>query len=75
MDFDVSRASLRGPNMFQRFNVGSNGIPLSKAKLPDNERLLLFERQGERRALVTRQMVYHHVAQGELVGSPYLITF
>ena len=75
MNFDVERACLRGPDVFQRFNVAANGLPLAKARLPDDERLLLFERNGQRRALLTRQMVYHHVAQGELAGEPYLVTF
>ncbi len=75
MNFDVERAWLQGPDMFQRFNVVSDRRSLSRARLPDDERLLLFERNGERRALLTRQMVYHHVAQGELAGKPYLVTF
>lgn len=75
MVFDPSRASLKRPDMFQRFRVRTDAIALPKAGLPDGEQLLVFERGGERRALLVRQMVYHHVAQGELAGSPFLVTF
>ena len=44
-------------------------------KLRDDEELLLFERGGQTRALLLREMAYHHVAQGELAGEPYLVTF
>jgi hypothetical protein len=27
------------------------------------------------RALVAREMAFHHVAQGELGGQPYLVSF
>ena len=40
-----------------------------------SEQLIIFERAGEKRALLARQMAYHHVAQGELAGKPFLITF
>jgi len=30
---------------------------------------------GQKLALVTRQMAYHHVAQGELAGEPWMVTF
>jgi len=75
MTFDSERAYLRGPNMFPRFNVATVGTPLSLSRLPDRERLLVFERNGQQHALLTRQMAYHHVAQGELAGNPYLVTF
>jgi hypothetical protein len=51
------------------------GQPLSSAQLRDAEDLIVFERGGERRALVIREMAYHHLAQGTLAGEPYLISF
>ncbi len=50
-------------------------IPLAQAKLPPARELLVFERGGEHRALIAREMAYHHVAQGELAGEPYLVSF
>jgi hypothetical protein len=75
MVFDSNRAILKNPDTFKRFNVTSKAIPLKEAKLNPNEVLLVFERCGERRALLQKQMVYHHLAQGELAGEPYLVSF
>jgi hypothetical protein len=35
----------------------------------------MFSRGGMMRALVAREMAYHHVAQGELDGRPYMVSF
>ena len=75
MVFDPDRAILKGSDMFKRFNVTGNGVPLTEADLNPKEELLVFERAGERRALLQKHMVYHHVAQGELAGEPYLVSF
>jgi len=37
--------------------------------------LIAFERGGMHRAFLAREMAYHHVAQGELAGEPYLVSF
>ncbi len=75
MTFDASRATLKGPDMFSRFRTPNNGASLANAGLNPDEQLIVFERAKEKRALVLHQMAYHHVAQGELAGEPYLITF
>jgi len=75
MVFDSDRAILKGPDQFKRFNVTGNGVSLDEAHLKPKEMLLVFERAGQRRALLQKQMVYHHVAQGELAGEPYLVSF
>ncbi len=51
------------------------GQPLSEAKLGPDTELIVFQRNGERRGLVAREMAYHHVAQGKLAGEPYLVSF
>ena len=72
--FDPSRALLRSPDYFQRFRTEhARQVPASR--LPAQTPLLVFERGGESRGLLTHQMVYHHVAQGELKGIPYLVSF
>jgi len=73
--FDPSRAWLRRPDMFRRFRVPRTGPPLREAGLREETELLVFERGGLRRALVLQQMAYHHLAQGELAGRPYLVSF
>ena len=51
------------------------GSPLSKSDVDPDAELLVFERGGQRRALLLREMAYHHVCQGKLAGEPYLVTF
>ena len=75
MLFDAGRAILKDPDMFQRFQASGDGTPLSRAGLAPEDQLIVFERGGEHRALELRRMGYHHLAQGELAGKPYLISF
>ncbi len=75
MDFDKSRAYLKGPDLFQRFRVPNQGIFLRDAGLDPHTPLLVFGRSGCCRALLRYQMAYHHLAQGELAGEPYLVSF
>ncbi len=74
-DFDAKRALLRKPDLFRRFLPGPSEVFLSDTELADDEVVLVFERGGQRRGLSARQMSYHHVAQGELAGEPYVVTF
>ena len=48
---------------------------LKEAGLAKERELLAFERGGKRRVLLVDEMIYHHVAQGELAGEPYLVSF
>jgi len=51
------------------------GQSLYKANLHPDEELIVIERNREYRALLAREMAYHHIAQGEMAGEPYLVTF
>lgn len=73
--FDARRAMLKNPDLFARFIVSEKAVKLAEISIPGNEQLIVFERSGEKRALLVRQMAYHHVAQGELAGEPFLIAF
>ena len=73
--FDAKRALLRQPDMFHRFRVTDDHVSLQQAALKPTTQLLVFQRNGQRRALMREQMVYHHVAQGEIAGEPFLVTF
>jgi hypothetical protein len=71
-----SRAKVKKRLQFAPFRPNSDGTPLRElTRLRDDEELLVFERGGQARAMLARQMAYHHVAQGELAGQPYVITF
>jgi hypothetical protein len=60
---------------FPPFQVPAQGILLSGLNLPPDLELIIFTRAGTTRALVAREMAFHHVAQGELDGQPYLVSF
>jgi hypothetical protein len=75
MAFDARRAFLRGPDLFRRFRVPERVEALVRAGLAPDDVLLVAERDGARRAFLARELAYHHVAQGELAGLPYLVTF
>ncbi len=73
--FDRKRAYLVGPDRFPRLRLPSRGAPIEGAKLADDTPVLVIERGGERLAVLVRDMVYHHLAQGELAGEPYIVSF
>jgi hypothetical protein len=75
MDFNPKRARLEKPDMFKRFIVPDEGELLSKVNLNPKIMLLIVEINSTRRALLVKQMAYHHVAQGVLKGEPYVATF
>lgn len=60
---------------FPPFQVPAKDNPLSSLNLPLDLELILFTRGGSTRALVAREMAFHHVAQGKLGGQPYLVSF
>jgi hypothetical protein len=37
--------------------------------------VVTFDVQGNTLVLVSSQMSYHHVAQGEMEGEPWMVTF
>lgn len=60
---------------FPPFQVPAQGTPLSGQNLPPDLELIVFTRAGATRALMAREMAFHHVAQGKLDGQPYLVSF
>jgi hypothetical protein len=43
--------------------------------LTDETTVVTFDVQGNTLVLVSSQMSYHHVAQGEMEGEPWMVTF
>ena len=73
--FDASRARLSQPDMFQRFHVPDEGKPIRELGWPRDEDILAVDPGRQRLAFRIRQMTYHHLAQGELAGQPYIVSF
>lgn len=78
LSFDLSRASLFNHDVFRPFRVSSYQ-PLSDAittrLLTPDTPVLVSEISPTPVALITTQMAYHHVAQGEIAGHPWLVSF
>ncbi len=74
-NFDLSRAILKGKPQFEPFAAPARGEALAKAQLQPDEALLLMERGGTVKTFLLKQMAYHHIAQGDVNGEPYLISF
>ena len=73
---DRSKCKVRAEEFyFEPFRPQGDGVALADAGLRPDEELIIFQRGGVERALIVRQMAYHHVAQGKLAGEPYLVTF
>jgi hypothetical protein len=65
-------------NHFQRFDV-DDVVPLQsllqRNRVKPTDEVLIVERAGKRLAFSLYQMTYHHVAQGELAGQPFILAF
>lgn len=75
MDFDASRARLKGPDWFPRFRVPEGVGRLAEADLDPDTQILLAQRGGETITFLVEQLAFHHVAQGRLAGEPYVVAF
>ena len=77
-EFEVDRAMLLDSTVYVRFDV-TDTRPLREALeeglLQVQTRVLIMEHSKGRLALVTDQMAYHHTAQGEIDGEPWMVSF
>ncbi len=78
-EFDASRAMLLDSTVYLPFQVTDESRPLRDAltdgTLQDHTVLLVIEHPKGRLALVRDQMSYHHAAQGEIMGEPWMVSF
>lgn len=76
--FDVNRAMLRDGSRFTPFLVEETQLlreALEQGVVDDDTPILVLERGDQRLALITREMMFHHVAQGEMAGEPWMVSF
>jgi len=76
--FDAKRAILSKRDMFRPLAVQrTEGLAgaLSSKKVRAETPLLVLDRNGAALSLLTSEMIFHHVAQGEWNGTPFLATF
>ena len=78
-EFDAGRAMLFDSTIYVPFQVTDEARPLEAAlsdgALQDHTVLLVIEHAKGRLALVRDQMSYHHAAQGEIMGEPWMVSF
>ncbi|MBI1294243.1 hypothetical protein GC175_04710 [bacterium] len=76
--FDPNRAVLKGKDMFEPLNVQrtiSLGEAVAQRRVSGETELLLLNHPRRPIALVKAEMAYHHVAQGEIEGEAWLVSF
>jgi hypothetical protein len=76
--FDAGRALLSKQDILPPFRVrGTRSLrgALDHRVLPAGTRVLVVERTTPVLALRTDQMTFHHVAQGEMRGQPWMVSF
>ena len=76
-DFDIDVARIGVGSRFEPFRV-SESEPLqdamSSGKLQSDTRVLVLDHPAGVLAFLTDQMAYHHVAQGEINGEPWMVS-
>ena len=76
-DFDIDIARIGG-GRFEPFVVSETEPmrdAMSAGKLQDDTRVLVLDHPAGPLAFLTDQMTYHHVAQGEIDGEPWMVSF
>ena len=77
IEFDIDIARIGG-GRFEPFVVSeteSMRDAMSAGKLQNDTRLLVLDHPAGTLAFLTDQMTYHHVAQGEIDGEPWMVSF
>lgn len=77
-DFDPGRAAINDSTVFAPFRVTSTvrlRDALNDHAVNEDTPVLVFDTRAGPVALVTAQMAYHHVAQGEMAGVPWMVSF
>jgi hypothetical protein len=76
--FELNRARLRKKELFPPFYVRETRSvrnALAGGDVRSNESVLVMETEMGALVLLTKQMTYHHVAQGEKAGRPWMVSF
>ncbi|MDH3732991.1 MAG: hypothetical protein OEU54_05630 [Gemmatimonadota bacterium] len=79
-EFDEARAFISETTLFEPFGVTEADLtPLrsvvESGVLVPEAWLVIMDHASDPLALVMDQMAYHHVAQGEIAGEPWMVSF
>jgi TPP-dependent indolepyruvate ferredoxin oxidoreductase alpha subunit len=77
-DFDIDRAMVAEGTSYEPFVVEETR-PLREALregiVQNQSRVIVMDHGKGQLALVVDQMAYHHAAQGEIMGEPWMVSF
>ncbi len=76
--FDPALANLKDHPAFEPFQATRYLLlteAIEQGRIESLEPVLHAKIQGESVVLLTRQMTYHHVAQGVIGGKPWMVSF
>ena len=76
--FDLERAWFGDEAMFVPFQVEETRLlrdALADGTIKKETALLVFEHEIGTLAFLTQQLAYHHIAQGEIAGEPWMVSF
>lgn len=77
-DFDESRAYIGDSPMFDAFypeQYESLADVRRTGRVNDDTAVLVLRRGDTTLTLLTMQMSYHHIAQGDVAGEPWMVSF
>lgn len=77
-NFDIRSALLKNKDMFEPFHARTTRRlqdMVAAGHIKGRVSVLVMEREREALVLLTHQMTYHHVAQGEISGRPWMVSF
>ena len=77
-DFDESRAYIGESPMFDAFypeQYESLADARRSGRVNDDTAVLVLRRGDTTLTLLTMQMSYHHIAQGDVAGEPWMVSF
>lgn len=76
--FDLRRAWFGDEVMFVPFQVEETRLlrdALADGTVKKETALLVFEHEIGTLAFLTQQLAYHHIAQGDIAGEPWMVSF
>ena len=77
-EFDESRAYIGASPMFDAFypeRYESLADARRSGRVNDDTAVLVLRRGDTTLTLLTMQMSYHHIAQGDVAGEPWMVSF
>jgi len=76
--FDIERAFVSDEQIFvphRVTDVQRLSDALANGKVQNDMRLVILERDEGELAFLVQQIAYHHIAQGDMEGKPYMVSF